>query len=236
MIQSNGETFIWNSRMADILDFTPEQREQMRNILQDFRTQRPQGIVEMQAMAERIKETRERVNESLRPEQRKRFGELGFQLAGGLNSRFLNDRMLEIVALTPAQREQIRQLATSRDAEASSERQRFTRIPTREDIEALSAVDRERNERYAEQIKAVLTPEQRARAERLTAEIPELHEKFGMTHERFGDTYLRERMEALRDDPWQERIPDFPRFDSWQPGQPLPSALPTDPRGNFPRF
>jgi hypothetical protein len=79
--------------------------------------------------------------------------------------------------------------------------------------------------RYSEQIKAVLTAEQRAKAEKLTAEAPELVEKF-----------MGKKQDASKQ---SRRTPYFyvPHAGSWRPGDPLPEGItPSQPSPRrFPR-
>ena len=246
IVRSGSETFVWNPRIADMLNFTPEQRDQMRTLLQDFRTLRPQsGIQGIQGMAQRLGELRERVNQSLRPEQRTRFGETTFQLAGGLDSPFLNERTLEVLELTDSQKEQIRKIVAEREAEAVAARLPRGGYVRPENVEAFNAAATERNKKYAEQIKAVLTADQRARAEKLTAEIPALRERLGMAREGLT-TSLRDRLDEMRAaalqrggrELGQERreAPAYtPGDGSWQPGQEVPNGAPDVQRGTFPR-
>jgi len=238
IIQSGGEVFVWNTQIAEMLDFTPEQSELVRNAAREL--ERPgQGTAGEPTWAERIVEMQEKVDESLLPEQRMLFRELGFQLADGLNSRVLNERTLDFLELTPTQREQIQQLAREVDVEADATRRALIilihTLETLEDWEAANAAivaNAERNDRYAEQIRAILTPQQRARAERLTDAIPELRERLGMRNTGQTDEHLRLRRASVEEtvrrhfEQQQEQggAADIfvPGPDSWRPGMPIP--------------
>ena len=243
MVQADGETFVWNSGIADMLNATPGQREELRKVIQDFRTQRPQGVQGPQAMSQRLGEMRKQINQVMRPEQRTRFGEVTFQLAGGLDSRFLNERTLEILDLTDAQKEQIKAITAARTAEAANAIREFDfRNATQEEraafMEKLNTGNAERTKKYAEQIKAVLTPEQKAKAEKLTAEAPALREKLGMAREGLG--IARQGGLQAGQTQGQQRVqaPIYtPGEGSWQPGQGIPGSVPATPQNSrgFPR-
>ena len=241
MVQADGETFVWNPGIADMLNVTPEQRNELRKVIQDFRTQRPQGVQGIQGMSQRLGEMRKQINQVMRPEQRTRFGEVTFQLAGGLDSRFLNERMLEILELTDAQKEQIKAITAARTAEGAYALREFDfRNATPEEraafAEKINTANTERTKKYAEQIKAVLTPEQKAKAEKLTAEAPALREKLGMAREGLG--IARQGLQAGQTQ-GQQRVQApiyMPGSGSWQPGQEVPnSPEPASRPGNFPR-
>ena len=236
MMQADGETFAWNPGIADMLNATPQQRNELRNIVQEFRTQRPQGAQGPQAMAQRFGELRSKINQVMRPEQQTKLGELAFQLAGGLDSRFLNERTLDILDLTDAQKEQIRAITASRTAEAANAMREFdlrNATPEERDafVEKISTASVERSKKYAAQIKAVLTAAQKAKAERLTAEAPALREKLKMPMPGQHGQMSTQSQRARTQQPTY-----MPGSGSWQPGQPLPETPePINRRGTFPR-
>ena len=88
----------------------------------------------------------------------------------------MGGRMLETLELTDAQKEQLGKLMEGRtrpdpadyDLRSPEGRQKF-----QEDMAASNA-------KFAEQVKGILTPEQKAKAEKLTTGIPALRGRFGI--------------------------------------------------------
>ena len=133
-------------------------------------------------------EMQAKVDEVLRPEQQVRLRESIFQLMGGLDSASLQERLYGFLVPAPTdiQKEQFRKLAEERDAEIKLVEERFgdvLRAPGETAAEARQRFHAERmkiSAKYGDQMTSLLTPEQRAKAEKLTAEIPALRERLGL--------------------------------------------------------
>ena len=241
MIQSNGETFAWNNQIADALNATPEQREEVRKVITEFRSQRPQPGQGPQGMTQRISELRTKIDQVIQPEQQTKLSELSFQLSGGLNSPSLNEQTLSLFDLSDKQKEQIRQIAEVRTTETMGQiRSRLTGGAASIDREALNAAAAERNQKHAEQIKAVLTKEQRARAEKLTEEAPDMREQMKMPQigQPGAMPVLRNATQTQGGQTQPNRIqrqPYAPGSGSWQPGQGASNAPAPSENGSFPR-
>ncbi|MCL2005352.1 MAG: hypothetical protein FWG73_04220 [Planctomycetaceae bacterium] len=214
MMYMNDQMFVWNPEIADVLNLTPEQKAEIQKVTQEYQAQQEhqqrilQGEItgnSHQNFQQSFAEIREGVNGVLEPEQRAKFGEMTFQLSGGLGGISVNNQMLEhVLDLTPAQQEQINEIVKARNIA-------FTNDP---DIV----------KRHADLVKAVLRPEQIMELEKLTAEIPALRERLNMP------TQVR-RVPA----PAQQAPVYAPGAGSWQPGMPLPTVRPLRERGGFPR-
>jgi len=232
-----------NPELARVLELSPQQVNELQGVMREsierLRTegqniQRPQPGASpeemrqfMEGMRQRLDtgmdEVQARVDQALRPEQRTRLRDVTFQLMGGLDSPTLGapmgERMLETLDLTDAQREQIRRLAEARNA-------RIGEINWRDQAE------RERFQSdFARQVRGLLTAEQRAKAERLTAEAPALRERLGMP----TPGQPRGQQGQQRPTPGGGFVPGQ---GAWQPGQGAPDRVaPEAPRGRggFPR-
>jgi hypothetical protein len=188
-----GDNFVWNSAFGNELGLSEEQKTELQKVVDEMRTQRFQANPGERMnlndvrdqMRQRMDTMRTRVGEVLKPEQQARLRELSFQATGGLDSPFLNERMFEFTDLSDAQKEQIRKITEERNAEAvgtlrdGGAREMLGQLRTPEGRAQLAAENEARNKKYTEQIKAVLTDEQRAKAEKLTAEAPALRERIG---------------------------------------------------------
>jgi len=127
-----------------------------------------------------------RINGILNAEQQTKFKEIYFQANNGLNAPALDDWMLAVVDLTPAQKEAIAKIVVDR-AEA-------TRAAggvgggagggqaglTAEERQARQAETTARNARFTALITAALTPAQRTKAEQLTTGAAALREAIGI--------------------------------------------------------
>jgi len=227
-----------NPELARILELTPQQATELQGVMREsmerLRTegqnvQRPQPGASpeemrqfMEGMRQRmetgIDEVQARVDQVLRPEQRTRLRDVTFQLTGGLESPILSERTLATLDLTDTQREEIRRLAEARNA-------RIGEINWRDQAE------RERFQSdFAQQVRSLLTAEQRAKAERLTTEAPALRERLGMP----APGQPRGQQGQQRPTPGGGFIPGQ---GAWQPGQIAPErvAPETPRRGGFPR-
>ena len=223
-----------NAELAKMLSLTTEQMNALRGIEETFRPTPPAPPTPGQEISRPAppdpEEARKRadamwvgVQQSLRPNQRTALGEVTFQLGGGLNSPRMNERLLATLDLTETQKVAIREMVTKREAEARAIREvereaRESGIAVDVTPEQRRIADEEREKKYADQMKTVLTAEQMSKAERLTAGIPALREKLGMPAQppRPG-----EHMQG------QDQNHDFtPGPNSWQPGQGAPENNP----------
>ena len=188
-VQIGSEVFAWNSEIAEMLDCTPEQRDEVQRVLEEFWEQqqspreRPETLPQH---VQRIDEMRNGINQIMKPEQQTQLREITFQLSGGLDAQFLDDRTLEVLELTDEQKSHIRQITEERTREYIAKRREMDR--SHENLSGLewlvsqrefstNFANSEYNKKYAEQIKALLTPQQRARGEELTVEAQALRER-----------------------------------------------------------
>jgi Spy/CpxP family protein refolding chaperone len=218
-MQEAGETFWAEARKAfdSGTPPTPEERQQRMEKFMD-------GI-------------QERTSKILKPEQQTKAKEVMFQLSGGLESPAegpMGIRMLDVLDLTAAQKEQIRKITAERDAEVRKAMEEVRQdssidLRTPEGREKSRALREERTKKYNEQITALLTPEQKAKGEKLTAGIPALREKLGI----FAPGQQRQRGQQ----PGRAQGDGYaPGAQSWQPGQALPNGSASPRReGSFPR-
>lgn len=123
-----------------------------------------------------------KIDEILKPEQRNRYCETAFQLSGGLSAARLgqNEWSLGFLDLTDVQKEQIRKFAKERDAKMEALTNEPVSLPPSDVLQRRRMATAEIRREYFEQIKSLLTAEQRAKAEKLTAEAPTLREKLGL--------------------------------------------------------
>ena len=244
-----------NPEYIKMLELTEEQTSQLQTAMQetmqrareeftrDMMGQQGNAMRNPEVFMQRMEQTMDAVEarsrEILNPGQQTKARETMFQLTGGLDSPFLNERALAVVNLSDEQKEQIRKIAAERNAEHF----RVVRdmMEGRLDIRNMSPDEQERlrgeaearNKRYADQMSALLTPEQRAQAERLTAEAPALRETLGIPTP--GERRVGQRQPPPRGGGRQQS--DYvPGTGAWRPGQ----GAGTPPRegqrrGNFPR-
>ena len=239
-----------NPEFAKMLELTPEQSTRLQDIMREASEERRQQMQGMQQggtppnpeqMRQRMEQsmdaTQAKVDQVLNAQQRTKAREVMFQLVGGLNSPMLSERTLQILELTDTQKEQVRKIATARAEEnraafqggfdfrnaSQEERDKF-----RTDMEA-------RNKKFSDQITALLTPEQKGKAEKLTAEASALREQLGLPAPGQGGT---RRTQGQGPPAGQGPAGGYvPGANSWQPGQPTPNQGQGGerPRGNFPR-
>ena len=231
-----------NPEFAKELGLTPAQTESLRNVMtevgNDIRTQMeqmraagtPPNPDEMRKRMEQfIDGAQAKVNQVLKPEQQTKMREVTFQLTGGMNSPMMGVRTLETLNLTDAQKDQIRKITEERDAARFAAMQGVDfRNMTPEQRDKMFADGQTRDKKFTDQITALLTPEQKAKAEKLTTDAPELRKKLGIPEPgQFGQQ---------RGQQGGPRGPQGPGADSWQPGQAMPNSPPQPNRpGNFPR-
>ena len=242
-----GGGFVQNPEFAKMLELTPEQTKDIEKVFEDSRREiqeqmrqtppgAPPNFDEMRQRMERFMDgIQTKTDQILKPEQQMKSREMMFQLAGGLESPMLGVRTLETLNLTDAQKEQVRKVLAERD-EALRAGFNF-RDATPEEREKFRTDMEARNKKLSEQITALLTPEQKAKAEKLTAEAPALREKLGMP----APGQQRGQQRGQGGPGGQGGY--TPGADSWRPGQGAPpgGAAPQTPpsgqprRGGFPR-
>jgi Spy/CpxP family protein refolding chaperone len=176
-------------------------------------------------------ETKTKINEVLTPEQQEKFKVLPFQLAGGLDSPFLNTRSFEFLNLTDEQKAKLKKL----DEENQPV---FTRPPvgdngqprrpTPEESEKRQKEAQERNTKIREGILSVLTPEQKTTVEKLTAEAKQLE----LQPQRGGE---RGNRDGRGEGGGRRGGSDYrPNGGSWTPGSGTPNNT-ENSRRPFPR-
>jgi len=243
------------------LRLSPEQSNELRDIMRESRDAlRPPPAISVNPgppniqrgtgeMWQRMEEGRqrlesgidalqERIDRVLRVEQREKLQEVAFQLSGGLESPMLamprGDRALAALDLTDAQKEEFRKLVEER-------RTNFEGYNLRDpgDLRRLRADTEANNARFAEQVKGLLTAEQKAKAEKLTAETPELRRRLGIPEP--GQRGQQPEPPRQPGGPPPPPPPPgggyAPGQGAWQPGQGAPQPAPPrqPPRSGFPR-
>ena len=183
-----------NEEVVAMLEITAEQRESLRPQRgqgaqrQGGQGQAGAGGQQMRTPAEqraRADEMWKNIGEVLKEEQMAKFKEIFFQAANGLNSPMLDARILGALDLTEEQAKTINEIADKRTEESGTVT-RPGRDAASEELAAFRAATAERNEKYAAKIKAVLTDEQKKKAEELTAGAAELRTKLGIGQPRQG--------------------------------------------------
>ena len=182
--QASPQQLLRNAEVVRMLALTEEQTTALAAAM-SARGQGPQagggqgGAAAMtpEAQRQRTTEVWTGINQVLNATQQARFKEIYFQANNGLNAPMLDDWLLAVVDLTPAQKEQIAKLAADRSAE-------FRAAGGVGGGQQLSQEQRQArqtaNQRFADQIKAVLTAEQKAKAEQLTAGAAALRTTLGL--------------------------------------------------------
>ena len=253
----NPGTILQNEEFVKMLELTPAQRTELPTVMQTavqgaMQKLRDDGLLapptpgeapnptEMLRRMELIQNTfqdavQEGSRKVLNPAQQTKAQETMFQLSGGLESPMLNERGLDFVNLSDEQKEQIRKIAQERNAENLRVMQGFfdgTRDPrnmSQEDREKIRTEAEARNKQFSEKITALLTPEQRAKAQKLTEEAPAVREKLGIP----APGQPGQRVGQQRGGQQQGFVPGE---GSWRPGQGgnAPNRGEEPRRGNFP--
>ena len=222
-----------NEEVPKMLELTAEQREALQKIFDDARAQRPQGTPgtppNLDDMRRRTDEIQAKVNQVLKPNQQEKVKELTFQLSGGLDSRFLDERALEVLQLTAEQKDKIRKISEERVEAGRNAMQGVDfRNMSQEDRDKFRTDMEARAKKYGDQVKDVLTAEQKEKAEKLTAGAAEVREKLGI-----GQGGATDRGSSRRNDRSGQGGPRdnyVPGADSWRPGQGTPQSTP-NPNG-----
>ena len=190
-----------NPELTKLLELSPEQTNSLQRVFTEARTEiqeqmrtrmqaggPPPNPNEMRQEMEKFMDgIQVKTDQILRPEQRTKAREVGFQLTGGLESPMLamNTRTLDVLNLTTDQKENIRATLAKRTEESMALMEEMRQDPNfdfrnPETQAKIRAANEELSKKYADQIKVLLTAEQRATAERLTAAAPALREKLGI--------------------------------------------------------
>jgi Spy/CpxP family protein refolding chaperone len=232
------ELLIRNQEVKSQLDLSEEQIGKLVKLSEELRAgrgnRRPGSSLpsreEQQKFREefekRLDESQVKINEILTPTQQEKYKILQFQIVGGLDSPFLGApfwsvRSLEVLDLTDAQKAELKAINKERETESRAAFEKRGPIDwrklspeEREKLGAeLQAENEARTQKFAKQIKEVLTPDQKEKAEKLTAEAKDVLEKIGIgigTGERRGGDHRQKRGEGGGE--------YRPGRDSWQPG------------------
>lgn len=217
-----------NPEFVKILELTSAQSDEIQKIMQtsmeEFRAEmqrNPGTPPNPDEMRKRFEGAQQKVMEVMKPAQQTKARELTFQLTGGLDSPMLNERTLETLELTAEQKEKIRKLSADRDAEFRTVMQGFDwRNATPEQRQKFGTDNAERTKKYRDQISAILTPEQKGKAEKLSAEAPALREKLGMP----APGQMGQGQRRGQGPPSGDGQPYTPGAGSWRPGQGVPGG------------
>jgi Spy/CpxP family protein refolding chaperone len=220
-----------NQEFAKLLEITPEQTNELAKLRPAPRTQGapvtpPPSPEELQDSIFKI----------LTPAQQTKANEALFQLMPNvMDSPMLNERMLAALDLTAEQKEKIKKIADDRAAEIAT---RLTPQggataggpPTR--MTPMTPEERTAfTKKFTDQMVAVLSPEQKAKAEKLTTEAADLRTKLGV-----GQGAQGGRQQGQQGGRQQGGGAGFvPGAGAWQPGQGAPNPYQIAPTGNFPR-
>lgn len=237
------EGLIRNQEVKNQLGLSEEQISKLVKLSEESRPRRndrqpgsgPPSREELQKFREefekRADENQAKINQILTSEQQEKYKTLQFQLIGGLDSPFLGIRALEVLNLTDEQKAKLKAINDARDAESRAAFEKRGPIDfrgisqeEREKLRAeLQAENEARTKKFAEQIKAVLTSEQKEKAEKLTTEAKEVREKIGLGNrdrERRGGESRSESRSGRGEKGGGEGGGEYrPNRDSWQPGQ-----------------
>ena len=120
------------------------------------------------------------INRVLNAEQQTKFKEIYFQANNGMNAMQLDAWMLAAVNLTPQQKEAIDKLVADRRAAAPQGGPGGGQQMTQEERQAQRTAMQERNEKFVADVNAVLTTEQKAKAQTLTEGAAALRTTLGI--------------------------------------------------------
>jgi Spy/CpxP family protein refolding chaperone len=191
-------------------------------------------------------DVKKQINDVLTEEQQAKYKVLPFQLAGGLDTRFFNVQLFDVLNLSDDQKTQFKKLAEESQAEF---RKLFTRPPegdrdedaarpSREEIqkqrEELQKKGDELRKSIREKVVGLLTPEQKALAEKLTEEAKQLKLQPQRNERGRGERQRGDRERGERDRGGHGNNEYRPSGDSWRPGSGTPENR-DDSRRPFPR-
>jgi Spy/CpxP family protein refolding chaperone len=224
------ESLTRNPEVKSQLGLSEEQVGKLVKLSEELRARRPDrrpgsgppSREEQQKFEKGLDESQAKINQILTPEQQEKFITLRFQIAGGLDSPFLGIRDMEVLNLTDEQKAKLKATLETRDAESRAAFEKRGQVDirglsqeeSRKLFAEIQAENEARTKKFAEQIKAVLTPEQKEKVEKLTAEAKEVREKIG-TGNRERERRGGEDRQGRGEGGGEYR----PGQDSWRPGQ-----------------
>ncbi|MDR3183038.1 MAG: Spy/CpxP family protein refolding chaperone [Planctomycetaceae bacterium] len=234
--QNNPIGNIWqNDALKAELKLTDEQVAQLKKLSDELRPQRqpqrsgsreqagpggnnqPPAPPSREDFEKRMDDFQAKVNQILTPEQQAKSKVLLFQGFGGLDSPFLGARTLNALNLTDEQKAKIKAIEEQRGEKMRTVFQGFRDL-SQEERDKRRAELEASGKTFTEQIKAVLTPEQKAKGEQWTAEGKSVREKLGLPEP--GQRNDRNRGEARGDGERRRGGSEYrPGAGSWQPGQ-----------------
>jgi hypothetical protein len=150
------------------------------------------------------------INNVLNDAQQKKFMEIYFQANNGLNSPSLDAWLLAVVDLTDGQKEAIGKLVADRVAA----------LPAGGGAGQITPQERAAiNTRFGEQIKAVLTEQQKEKAEKLTEGAAELRRTLGIGPQRQQGGQGAGQGQGAGRQGGRQQGGFSPGGNNWQPGQ-----------------
>jgi Spy/CpxP family protein refolding chaperone len=185
-------------------------------------------------LEKRQAETKKKINEVLTADQQEKFKALPFQIAGGLESRYFNPQQFEFLKLSDDQKAKFQKISEEvqagfRNSFNPQTGDRPQGRPSEEEIQKRRAESQKRTDEIRGKVLALLTPEQKALAEKLTAEAKQLD----LQRQRDGE---RGNREGRGDRDGRNRGGSEgeyrPNSNSWTPG----SGTPADNSNNRRRF
>ena len=209
-----------------------DQIQKIEKIFEEGRANRPQRdpnagrpsaeeMERMRADAEkRRQESQDKIRQILSPEQQEKVKVLGFQISGGLSSPMLSADSLEVLNLTPDQKAKLKAILDERDA---ARRANFADMPGRDApqeerqkfFEQARAKGEELQKATEAKIQAILTADQKAKADQLTESGRELREKVQQQMRQGGPGGNRGGQGAAAGEGGAYQ----PGQNSWRPGQ-----------------
>ncbi len=215
--------------------------EESRNAMRDLMPRRgdnagrpsPEEMEKRMAEFAKLRESAEaKMKEILTPEQQEKAATLRFQIAGGLEAMNLDASSLDVLKLSPEQKDKINAIEQERQAERRAAMANRGPVDWRnlsqEDRDKMFAEGQALNKKFADKMVTVLTAEQKEKAAKLTAEAADVREKLGIPG--FGGGRRGGR------GPGQGGGPGYqPGNDSWRPGQGGPGRQGNRPRRAFPQ-
>jgi Spy/CpxP family protein refolding chaperone len=232
-----------NENAKKHLNLTEDQTAKLQKIFDDQRANFPRpargGANGAQASdedrkkyADQIEKYQSDVNklvaEALTEEQRAKYKVLPFQIAGGLETRFFNARLFDALDLSEEQKTKFKQLEEETSAEfrklfTPSDGPRPTADEAQKQRDEFQKKSDELRKSIREKAVALLTPEQKAKAEKLTEESKQLKLQPQRNERGRGDRQRGDRERGDRDRGDRRGGNEYrPNDDSWRPGAGTP--------------
>ncbi|GHT10138.1 hypothetical protein FACS1894170_01810 [Planctomycetales bacterium] len=240
--------FFDNAKFKEELKLSDEQVANLKKVAEELRpprqprgggnTDAPPPMPSREEFEKRIDEQQARFNQILTPEQQAKFVTLQFQVSGGLDSPFLGARSLGVLKLTDEQKAKVKAIEDQRSEKARAAFQGFRDLSPEDRTKRFQELEASGKE-FAAQLKAVLTPEQLAQGEKLTAEAKAVRENLGLPEpgqRGFGGDRGNRQRGGERERP-QGGDGYRPGAGSWQPGQGVQGQPQENdaPKRQFPR-